>query len=427
MENIAISSAQQPFVRNRFTWLSYLLLAAYCYLQVSPGSIVPFLHAEMHLNYTIDSLHVSSLAMGIILSGLCGDRIAQRIGRQLMLWLCVTGIALGGILLMLAHHPLVSISGILCIGFFGCTLSNIVQSALSDYYGSQRTIAITEANTIACLGSVTGPIVLGLFLSTWLGWRAMFLVPLVMMALLACFFHDVRLPVSARVEHSQTTRTRAHFSRASWFYLGVMVMVVAFEWGTFTWGSGYLIKIVGFETRTASTLMSLFFFAEMFGRFIGSILTRRFSADQLLVVALGIAGTGFLLFWLGPTPILHVLGLFVAGLGIGNLFPLTFTIVLNEGADNTDAAAARSSLAAGLAIFIAPLLLGRAADIFGLRTSYSLVMILFVLACIMLVFARQATHKKQATPLELEIEQFLHEQARPLDEVIPSLDLTSVS
>ncbi|GER90919.1 MFS transporter [Dictyobacter vulcani] len=424
MKNLTLSSAQQPFVRNRFTWLSYLLMAAYCYLQVSPGSIVPFLHAEMHLNYTIDSLHVSSLAVGLILSGLFGDRITRILGRQSMLWLCVAGLCVGGLLLMLAYHPLVSISGILCIGFCGCTVSNIVQSALSDYYGSQRTIAITEANTIACLGSVTGPLILGMFLSTWLGWRGMFLVPLLMMALLAAFFYNVRLPARKQPEQSILAK-RARVSRACWLYLGVMVLVVAFEWGTFTWGSGYLINIVGIETRTASTLMSLFFFAEMFGRFMGSLLTRRFSAEQLLVVALGIAGVGFLLFWLGPTPWIHILGLFVAGLGIGNLFPLTFTIVLNQEADNTDAAAARSSLAAGLAILIAPLLLGRAADTFGLRISYSFVLVLFIMACIVLVFARYASHK-EVTPLELEIEQFLQEQARPVEEVVPSFELTSV-
>lgn len=424
MNNLAISPIHSPFVRSRFSWLSYCLLASFCFLQIAPGSLVPFLHQEMHLSYTVDSLHISSLAVGTIVAGLLGDRIPRWLGLRMAMWVGTIGMVLGGTFLMFSHHPFVSIVSIFCIGLFGCTMSNTVQSTLSDHYGEQRTIAITEANTVACLGAGLAPIFLGIMLSTWLGWRGLLLVPIIMVGVLGLVFHNVQLPVKPQVPVQKvSTRKRAAFSRSFWLFWIVMILVIAFEWGTFSWGSGFLINVVGIDVRTASVLMSLFFFAEMLGRFLGSISSRRFSAQQMLTVALCVGGPGFLLFWLGPTTQIHILGLFIAGLGIGNLFPLTFTIVLSQAPDQAGSAAARCSLGGGIASFCAPLILGRAADMVGLQNAYGFVLVLFVLACAMTIFARYSTRRQQSklaavNNLEREIERFLQEQSAPLDEPI---------
>ena len=68
----------KPFVRNDFTWLAYVMLAYFAYLQASFGPLMPFLRAELHLSYTIGSLHVSAFALGMVLAGLLGDRLAHR-------------------------------------------------------------------------------------------------------------------------------------------------------------------------------------------------------------------------------------------------------------------------------------------------------------------------------------------------------------
>jgi hypothetical protein len=39
-----------PFVRDRFTWLAYLMLAYFSYLQAAPGPLMPFLRDELHLS-----------------------------------------------------------------------------------------------------------------------------------------------------------------------------------------------------------------------------------------------------------------------------------------------------------------------------------------------------------------------------------------
>jgi hypothetical protein len=46
----------QPFVRNRLTWLAYAMLAYIGFTQSMLGPLMPFLRAELSLNYTLGGL-----------------------------------------------------------------------------------------------------------------------------------------------------------------------------------------------------------------------------------------------------------------------------------------------------------------------------------------------------------------------------------
>ena len=48
------------FVRDRFTWLAYLMLGYYAYLQAANGPLMPFLRADLGINYTTGGLHFSA-------------------------------------------------------------------------------------------------------------------------------------------------------------------------------------------------------------------------------------------------------------------------------------------------------------------------------------------------------------------------------
>ena len=56
-----------PFLRDRFTWLAYLMLAYFAYLQAVLGPLVPFLRDELHLSYTVSGLHLSAFSIGMVL------------------------------------------------------------------------------------------------------------------------------------------------------------------------------------------------------------------------------------------------------------------------------------------------------------------------------------------------------------------------
>jgi len=403
----------KPFVRTPFTWLMYLLIASYCYMQVSPGSIVPYLHTELHLNYTLDSLHISSLALGSIIAGLGGSVMGRYWHRRTLIWTCMGFMLAGALLLALGHQVPFTLLGFFCCGMGGAGASVFIQSALADYYGDQRATAITEANTACSAAAVLSPLCLSASVALGIGWRGMVLIPFLAVGLLALFWR--KIPIADALQHVEVKVARpaaaktGHVGRVRlpgsyWLYWLSMVLMIGIEWGIVFWGSGYLIHVVGIERNWATTLMSLFFVAGLLARVIGSWLTRRFSAESILPVALVIGGVGFLLFWLGSLPILNVAGLFIAGFGIANLFPLSYAAAANRIPEHADLASALGILGGGIAIFLSPFVLGRVADIVGLRLALTCILFLFSVCIVVLVLARHAvrSHASQETIAEAE-------------------------
>lgn len=94
----------KAFARDRFTWLAYVFLAAFTYLQAILGPLMPFLRSELHLSYTLGGLHLSAFAAGMIAAGLTGDRLLQvldvasaRVTLGAGLAICTAPLALGSI------------------------------------------------------------------------------------------------------------------------------------------------------------------------------------------------------------------------------------------------------------------------------------------------------------------------------------------
>src|SRR5258708_16628739 len=118
----------KPFARNDFTWLAYLMLAFFACLQASFGPLMPFLRMELHLSYTIGSLHVSAFAFGMILAGLFGDRLSHRWGRRLVFWGGAVGMAVGAAPFPLGHHVVLTIPSPVLIAVFSSLFLFIIQS-----------------------------------------------------------------------------------------------------------------------------------------------------------------------------------------------------------------------------------------------------------------------------------------------------------
>src|SRR5690349_1925410 len=74
------------FTRDRFTWLAYLMLAYYAYMQATLGTLMAFLRVELDVSYTVSGLHMSAFALGMMGAGLTSDRLAARLGRGAMFW-----------------------------------------------------------------------------------------------------------------------------------------------------------------------------------------------------------------------------------------------------------------------------------------------------------------------------------------------------
>jgi len=138
---------QPTFHRDRFTWLAYLALAVYAYFLNILGPITPFLKSELNLTYTVSSFHFTAFAVGILLVGLGGHLVIQRLGRQRALWLGLFGMSLGSLLLIIGRNPVVTIGASFLMGLIGSLILAIVPAALSDRHGEMKAVALSEAIT----------------------------------------------------------------------------------------------------------------------------------------------------------------------------------------------------------------------------------------------------------------------------------------
>ncbi len=378
--------ADVPFIRDRFTWQAYLLLASFTYLQAILGPLMPFLRDEFNLSYTVGGLHLSAFALGMVIAGVGGAVLVQALGREVVLRGGAVGMAAAACLLAFGSHVLATLGASLVMGLAGALMLVTVQSTLADRHGRWRALAFTEANIAGGLSAGLAPLLLGVFQRVGIGWRSAVYSAVMGLAVLLI------VRARTRVLHADPPRqaraaARERLPLAFWVSWTIILLGVAIEFCLIGWGADFLHTAAGLEKSTASSVMAAFFVAIVLGRLAGGRLTRVMEASSLLVVAVGIIMCGFPIFWLAPSPLIKVVGLFVTGLGAGNVFPLTLAIALSVAPD-TDAASARVTMGAGLAILIAPLTLGWIADAIGMANAYGATLVLIAAALAMVLVAR---------------------------------------
>jgi fucose permease len=179
----------------------------------------------------------------------------------------------------------------------------------------------------------------------------------------------------------------------------VIFFSVSVEWCMVFWASTYMETVVGLSKETAASSVALFTLAQFVGRAAGSRFTRRYSTSSLLLIAGAIVLIGFPLFWLGRTPIVNAVGLFVCGLGVANLFPLTLSLTSTVGVNNPDAASGLTSMGSGLAILLTPQILGIIADQVGIQIAYGIVAPLGIAIIVVTLYANKLARRRAANAL----------------------------
>lgn len=365
-------------MRDAFTWLAYLMIGYYAFVETVFGPIMPFLQNELGFSYTVSSLHFSAFAVGLMIAGILGERVVRRWGRRVTSWGGATGMVAGIVLLAIGASAPVTIAGVFLAGLFGTLFLVIIQAALSDRHGEQRAIAYTEANVLASVCAILAPVLVGGFQQAGASWRWVMVVLIAALIVLALVFRRIKFPEPHIHADASESVPAQRLPGKFWAYWAVMVVAASVEWCMVYWSAGFLQTFVGLSAATAATLVSLFFIAQVIGRFAGSRLTRVMPGSRLLLIAQVIALAGVPLFWLATQPALSIAGFFLAGLGIANFYPLTLSVAIGAAPKSADAASARLSLAGGLALSFAPLTIGAMADRAGLQQAYGLLIILLV-------------------------------------------------
>ena len=370
MERTAHGPANAPFRRDELTWLAFGMLGFYNYVLSGLGPLMPSLREELGLSYTIASLHFSAFAVGMILAGLVGDRVVRRYGRTNVFWTGAAGLVAGVVSLTIVQTPILTVGSVLLMGGVGSLILILIPAILADRHGENRAIAIVEANILASTTGAMAGLLIGLGEQTPAGWRGALLLSLAIPLFLVIRFRHVSLPAAQRIGARRDAGTR--LPPAYWAFWVAVVLAIGIEFSLIFWGADFLVA-AGLSTSAAATMVSLFLLGMVAGRIAGRQVTRRMPAARLLLLALGVSGGGFLVYWLAPSAQATVFGLFVAGVGVANLYPVIVALALGAAPGQSNEAGARLSFASGTAILAAPLLLGTLADATGIRLAYGVV------------------------------------------------------
>ncbi len=367
----------RTFHRDHFTWLAYLSLAFYAYFLNVLGPITPFLKEELQLSYTVSSFHFTAFAVGILLIGLGGHWLIQRIGRWRSLWIGAIGMSLSALLLLAGKIPVITIGACFLMGLIGSLILAIVPAALSEQHGELRAVALSEANMISSVVATAAPLMVGWFAHFIGGWRlALGIVALTPIFLFLGLGKDTS--PTATSTNEELTQTNQPLSSLFWIYWLAIVLGVSVEFCMIFWSADYLEHVLGMVKANAAQAVSLFLAAMILGRIAGSRLVQRFSTHRVVIFSILIATFGFLVFWKTENVFIGLSGLFITGLGVANLYPLLLSLTIGAANGNTIQASARTTLASGTAILTLPLVLGRLADEVGIRSAYGVVILLLV-------------------------------------------------
>lgn len=381
--------------RNRTTWAAYILIALYGYFINILGPISPFLHDELKISYTVSSFHSSAFAVGILVVGFAGHWVIRAAGRWLSLSIGATGLGLGALLLVIGRSPVITVGAAFLMGTVGSLILAVVPSALSEEHGELRGMAISEANVLASLVSAAAPFLVGWFAGMAAGWR----LALILAAVLSLFVGAILFRRGrAKQITGQPAPAGGRLPGLYWFYWTALVLAVSVEFCMVLWSADYMERVLGMPKARAAQTVSLFLAGMIVGRFSGSRLLRWMSARRLVLASILLGISGFVLFWTGGSALAGMAGLAVTGLGVASLYPVILSIAIGAAGEKEAQASARATLASGTAVLLLPLVLGRLADLAGLKTAYGLVAVLFAALLGMFLLAEKARTAREAAP-----------------------------
>ncbi len=363
--------------RDRLTFFAYISTAGYVWGLYGLGPALLLLRDETGMSRTVSSLHSSGTAVGVFLVGIVGASITERLGRARTIGIG-TLLSVSGLLLIgFGGKPAISIPGALIMGFGGSLLLNGVASFLSEHHGVGGPLAIGEQNGVGTLAGLLSPLALGALVGLGLNWRIALMISPLLFGLAAFIRRGAgSLDIGMHTRRASSGRLPASY----WWAWGTMTFCIGVEFSFVMWAGDVLRNQSDASVSLAAASLTAVALGMTAARFLIGILLRRVALDSLFLASLLLPLVMWVPLWLSHNSTLMLLAMVTIGLGIGFHYPLGFSRLVRASGGLTDRAAARSSLASGLAIGLAPLGLGALADAVGLHTAFIAVPVMLALA-----------------------------------------------
>lgn len=382
MSGMAQPDSTQPLASPRTEgrpWSIYLMFGLFGAQQGMLGPLMPFLRAEFSLDLRWTGLHFAAYALGLVLIGVPYRWLERKppvIG---------TGrIAIGSIVVasgffaMAAGLPM-TLPGSVVLGFSGGLVMAVGQAMLGRRYGEQAAAKLVEAHIVAGLCVLGGALLVGAATAVGLSWRAAPLLISAWALLMFCVPSDLHrtearpTPATASTAAPADALPAPRLTRLSLWAL--VILGISAEWGVGFWGAEYMKTHVQTSASVAATLMSLYFAGTVCGRLASSFALRRLSPLSLLTTVIFSAIATLLVLSMIQGLAGTAVFTFVLGACLGNFFPLILGSAMRVAPHASSALSTQASQAVGVALLLAPFLLGLLSERIGVEAAFSLLII----------------------------------------------------
>ncbi|MGV8965583.1 MAG: MFS transporter [Cellulomonas sp.] len=389
------------FRRDRVTIALYAHFVAWGWLLYSFSPAIPLLAAEQGITKAQAGLHGTAMAVGTLGSAFFSARLADRFGRRGTLLIAVAVLVAGVATLVIGTTLTVTLIGAGVTAMGGTLMISAAQPALSVHHREASAAAVVEANGVGSLFGLLAPLALGACVAVGWGWRPAVAVTILLGGVAAILMaslpghgalgssrvnawtaadpDDVGGHVSGAIDPAPAS---PGFTRAFWcFWVGLLI-AVAVENATTFWAADLLVNRTGAGPGIATGALAGLLVGMSTSRFVVGPMSMHRAPEKLLLVAFAIAAVGWAILWSATATLPAMIGLVIAGFGYGAQYPLSIALVLRASDGRPDKAQARSTLGAGVAVGIAPFLLGALADEFGSHTAFLLIPVLLAIGAV---------------------------------------------
>ena len=381
--------------RDRLTISLYSFFVVWGWLLYSFSPSVPLIADELRVSKAQAGLHGTAFAAGAILVAQLTPRFVARYGRRATLIWSALWVAAGTAVLVLGASLVWTLTGVFVLAAGGNIAVSAALAGLSLHHERASSAAVTEANGVGSSVGLFGPLAVGASVALGWGWRPAVAVTALLgvasAVLLARLPADPVLgrPVPTGHPGSTDAAAAADTDSASacsldsddgasdssaavatrWFLVAV-VAAIALETATTFWSADLIRQQTGAGAGIATAATAGLVAGMSAIRFVVGPLSLRIEPARVLTASFLLAIVGWVVLWTATTTSVALAGLVIAGFGYGAQYPLSISILLSVARRSTDRAQANATLAGGVAIGVAPYVLGALADSFGAHTAF---------------------------------------------------------
>ncbi|MDE3743177.1 MFS transporter [Maribacter polysaccharolyticus] len=259
--------------------------------------------------------------------------LQDKIGKKKMMNLGIIITILGLLIPFIYYSFAVILIAFVFMGI-GNTIVQVAASPLLQEVTPKEKLSsfLSLSQFMKAITSLTGPIIATYMAITYDKWILVFAVYAIISLVNVLWLSATKIDESIK---SETPATFASCMKllTNKFVLAMVIaifLIVGADVGMNSNIQGFLMKLHGLTLENASYGISVYFTALMISRFVGAILLQFLKPVFFLVTTTVLALVGTLMIMLSATEMMAYIGIFIVGLGAGNLFPLIFSIAINK-------------------------------------------------------------------------------------------------